>query len=85
MVVLGIGVNQAMKILAVANNHIQLELDNGELIDVNDGTAIRHGELSGLLSIKNTGLLFMSCDCSELNNTRLTFKNVMHTRYEKQG
>jgi len=63
-----------MKIIAVANNHIQLELDNGELVDVNDGTVIRHGEISGLLSIKNTSSLFMSCDCSEYNNVRISFK-----------
>ena len=47
-----------MKIIAVAFNHIQLELDNGEVIDVNDGTAVpvRLGQNAGLLNIKNTGL-----------------------------
>jgi hypothetical protein len=72
-----------MKIIAVAFNHIQLELDNGEVIDVNDGTAVpvRLGQNAGLLNIKNTGHLFMSCDCTEYNNVRLTFKDVL--KHEK--
>jgi hypothetical protein len=70
-----------MKIISVAFNHIQLELDNGEIIDVNDGTAV--GGYGGLLAIKSNGLLAMKCDCSEYNNVRLTFKDVLHTRYEK--
>jgi hypothetical protein len=64
-----------MKIIAVANNHIKLELDNGELVDVNDGTAIIRGERIGILSIKNDRTMRMCCDCSEYNTVRLTFKS----------
>jgi hypothetical protein len=29
-----------MKVIPIANNHISIELDNGETLDVNDGTFI---------------------------------------------
>jgi len=40
-----------MKITPMANNHIHLELDNGDILDINDGT---NTEGLGILAIKNT-------------------------------
>ena len=35
-----------MKIIPVAINHCFIELDNGEIIDANDGTAVPKGTLT---------------------------------------
>ena len=35
-----------MKITPVAINHCLLELDNGEILDVNDGTAVPKGTIT---------------------------------------
>ncbi len=35
-----------MKIILMATNYILLKLDNGEIIDVNDGTSVPKGALT---------------------------------------
>ena len=35
-----------MKIISVAANHIIIELDNGEFIDINDGTSVFRGTVT---------------------------------------
>ncbi len=48
-----------MKVLSMALNHIVLELDNGELIDVNDGTSVPKGVLTMKLQDPTTKRLIV--------------------------
>jgi len=43
-----------MKVIPIADNHIILELGNGLLLDVNDGSSIKLGRVHFTTSERNT-------------------------------
>jgi hypothetical protein len=62
-----------MKIMSIAINHIQLELDNGEVLDINDGTRPR---FDVVVSIRYEGRHRLHVDSSEFNQARISFQDT---------
>jgi hypothetical protein len=62
-----------MKIISIAVNHIQLELDNGEVLDINDGT---RPKFDGVVAIRYEGRYRLHVDNSEFNQARISFQDT---------
>ncbi len=63
-----------MKVIPVAINHIFLELDNGEIIDVNDGTSVPKGALTIRLADPTERYIITSTSTTYDATTRLLFE-----------
>ena len=56
-----------MKIQPIATNHIHIHLDNGEILDINDGTLVPSGGFLNIMLVRPTNkYLVVKSNTSEI-------------------
>lgn len=66
-----------MKVQPVAINHILLHLDNGEILDINDGTLTPSG---GILAVRLTD----PTDKQMITSTSTTYDGIVRLEFHKK-
>lgn len=64
-----------MKITPVANNRVQLKLDNGEVLDIMDGTIVPSGGLV-LVSLSHPTSCYLECE-QQVDTIRITTPHLV--------